>query len=172
MLQLKNIPVIRLKLKTFSPDWRLLAELFNFGLPISFLYIFITASGFVVQYAINLQGSIFVAGFTATNKIYGILECSAISLGVAIATFCSQNYGAGNMQRFRQGVWHGFLLTEAMALLVTVFALVFGKYLLQMFIDPATPFGAAALQVSDLYLFVSAIFLFLLFPIHTYRNGL
>ena len=168
-----KIPTVRkMEKKHWHPDFTMLIELFKFGLPISLLYVFIAASGIVVQYAINLQGSIFVAGFTATNKMYGLMECTAISLGVAIATFCSQNYGAGNMKRFREGVWKGFLLTELMALVITFLTIFLGPYLLTMFIDPASHDGAWALQVSELYLFVSAIFLVILFPIHTYRNGL
>ena len=172
LTQIKKIAVVSLPRQVWKVDFHMLAELFKFGLPVALLYVFIAASGIVVQYAINLQGSVFVAGFTATNKIYGLMECTAISLGVAIATFCSQNYGAKNYQRFKEGVWKGFLLTEFMAVIITILVLLPGKYLLKLFIDPAGSYGSAALQVAELYLFVSGIFLVILFPIHTYRNGL
>ena len=100
------------------------------------------------------------------------MECTAISLGVAIATFCSQNYGAKNYQRFKEGVWKGFLLTELMAVVITILALFPGKYLLLLFIAPEGSYGSSALQVAELYLFISGVFLVILFPIHTYRNGL
>ena len=35
-------------------------------------------------------GFLFIAGYTATNKLYGILEVVAISFGYAITTFVSQ----------------------------------------------------------------------------------
>ena len=100
------------------------------------------------------------------------MECTAISLGVAIATFCSQNYGAKNYQRFKEGVWKGFLLTEFMAVVITILVLLPGKYLLKLFIASEGSYGSSALQVAELYLIVSGIFLVILFPIHTYRNGL
>ena len=37
-----------------------------------------------MQYVINGFGFLFVAGFTATNKLYGILEMAAVSYGYAI----------------------------------------------------------------------------------------
>lgn len=172
LIQIKKIPFIRLDREKWRPDFNMLCELFKFGLPVVFLYIFIAASGIVVQYAINLQGSVFVAGFTATNKIYGLLECTAISIGVAIATFCSQNYGAGKSLRFKQGMRQGFLLIELTALIITAISIAGGHYLLKLFIDGSSGYGAAALQVAELYLFVSAVFLVILFPIHAYRNGL
>ena len=172
LTQIKKITVVSLPRQVWKMDFHMLAELFKFGLPVALLYVFIAASGIVVQYAINLQGSVFVAGFTATNKIYGLMECTAISLGVAIATFCSQNYGAKNYQRFKEGVWKGFLLTEFMAVVITILVLLPGKYLLKLFIAPEGSYGSSALQVAELYLIVSGIFLVILFPIHTYRNGL
>ena len=36
---------------------------------------------------------LFVAGFTATNKLYGLLEMAAISYGYAIVTYVGQNLG-------------------------------------------------------------------------------
>ncbi|MBR2911753.1 MAG: MATE family efflux transporter, partial [Lentisphaeria bacterium] len=172
LTQIKKITVVSLPRQVWKMDFHMLAELFKFGLPVALLYVFIAASGIVVQYAINLQGSVFVAGFTATNKIYGLMECTAISLGVAIATFCSQNYGAKNYKRFKEGVLKGFLITELMALVITFLVLLPGKFLLQLFIAPGSSYGSSALQVAELYLFISGIFLVILFPIHTYRNGL
>ena len=40
----------------------------------------------MVQYVVNGYGFLFVAGFTATNKLYGLLEMAAISYGDAIVT--------------------------------------------------------------------------------------
>ena len=44
----------------------------------------IGAGGMVVQYVINGYGFIIVAGFTATNRLYGLLEMAAISFGLPL----------------------------------------------------------------------------------------
>ena len=46
----------------------------------------ISIGGLCVQYVVNGFGFIFVAGFTATNKLYGLLEMAAVSFGYAIST--------------------------------------------------------------------------------------
>jgi hypothetical protein len=57
-----------------------------------------------------------------------------------------------------------------MALLITAVSITGGHYLLKLFIDGNAGYGSAALQVAELYLFVSAIFLVILFPIHTFLS--
>lgn len=51
---------------------------------------------------VNGYGFLFVAGFTATNKLYGILEMAAISYGYAIVTYVGQNLGAGEIGRIKK----------------------------------------------------------------------
>ena len=50
------------------------ARLMKLGIPVVFQNIIIGVGGLVVQYVINGYGFLFVAGFTATNKLYGLLE--------------------------------------------------------------------------------------------------
>ncbi|MBP3543394.1 MAG: hypothetical protein J6J86_04125 [Lachnospiraceae bacterium] len=56
------------------------------------------------QEFIVIKCGTFIAGYTATNKAYGLLECSATSVGLACCTFFAQNYGAGKHARVKQGV--------------------------------------------------------------------
>lgn len=58
----------------------------------------------MVQSVVNRFGFLFIAGFTATNKLYGLLEVAAISFGYAITTFNSQNLGAKQYERIKKGV--------------------------------------------------------------------
>ena len=56
----------------------------------------------MVQSVVNRFGFLFIAGFTATNKLYGLLEVAAISFGYAITTFNSQNLGAKQYERIKK----------------------------------------------------------------------
>lgn len=64
----------------------------------------ISIGGMVVQHVVNGYGFLFVAGFTATNKLYGILEMAAISYGYAIVSYTGQNLGAQRTDRILEGV--------------------------------------------------------------------
>ena len=57
-----------------------------------------------VQYVVNGFGFLFVAGFTASNKLYGVLEIAAVSYGYAITNYVGQNLGEKKYQRIRKGV--------------------------------------------------------------------
>lgn len=54
----------------------------------------ISVGGLTVQYVVNGFGFLFVAGFTAANKLYGVLEMASVSYGYAITTYVGQNLGA------------------------------------------------------------------------------
>ena len=141
-------------------------------MPIALQYVVIALGGMILQSTVNGEGSTFVAGFTATNKLYGLLESTAISLGAAAATYLAQNYGAGEHGRVRAGVRAGFLLSVAGALIVGVAVLPLRELLLSLFLDTAEEGGPAALAIGTRYLTVMLFFLVVLYLIHLFRNAL
>ena len=71
------------------------------GLPMAFQNFIIAIGSMIVQRLINSFGVIFIAGFTATNKLYGVLEIAATSYGFAMVTYTGQNLGANQPKRIR-----------------------------------------------------------------------
>lgn len=172
LVKISKIEYVSLAKANWVPDGKMIKELLLFGLPLALQYIVIAGSGMVMQSTINQHGSLFVAGYTARNKLYGLLESSAISLGFAFSTFFAQNYGAGNKQRVRNGVRTGVKLSILLALGVTVVMLLIGKYLLQAFINAGEAEGPVVLEIAQHYLLVMAAFLVVCYLIHVYRNAL
>lgn len=157
-------------------DWKfngkMAAEMLAFGLPIALQMIVIAISGMVLQSAINLQESIFIAGYTAMNKMFGLLESSAFALGAASSTFFAQNYGAGRKDRVRSGVRTSAVISVIMAVCITFVMLLIGRYLLQMFIDATEEGATEALQIGFRYLVIASVSLVILYLIHVYRNAM
>ena len=58
-------------------DFCKIKSMLDFGVPISFQYVVITMGGMILQSSINLQGSLLIAGYTASNPPYyiGTLCC-------------------------------------------------------------------------------------------------
>ena len=98
-VRIRSIDCVHMDRSVWKIDWKMVRDMLAFGLPLAFEHIIIAVGGILLQSAVNLQGSIFIAGYTATNKVYGLLECSAISVGLASSTFLAQNYGAGQLER-------------------------------------------------------------------------
>ena len=90
--------------------------------------------GLAVQFVINGYGFLFVAGFTATNKLYGVLEMAAISYGYAVVSYVGQNLGAGEITRIKKGVHASSFLAFLTSAFISIVMFLFGKTLLSMFI--------------------------------------
>lgn len=172
LVRIRKIPYVQFEKDDWKFDGKRAKEMLAFGLPIALQMIVIAISGMVAQSAINLQGSIFVAGYTAMNKMYGLLESTAISLGMAASTFFAQNYGAGKNDRVRSGVRTTALISAILSACVTVVMLIVGKYLLQMFIDANEMGAAESLQIGFHYLVIASAGLVILYLIHIYRNAM
>ncbi len=162
--------VICLKKQFWKIDGKLIKDLIGFSLPLALQYIIINLGGVVLQSTINSCGTDFVAGFTATNKLYGLLECSAISLGSAFCAYFAQNHGAGEVQRIKEGHKYALYLSVATSLLIMAIVLIWGRNLLGLFIDPTEKENIVPLEIAWNYLFVMAICLVILYLIYVYRS--
>lgn len=168
-----------LKLPYLSLDWKktqfhpcVALKLLKLGFPVAFQNCIIALGGLVVQGVVNGFGISFIAGYTATNKLYGLLEFAAISYGYAIATFVGQNLGAGKHQRIKEGVKAGTWLALSTSFVVTVFCLVFGKFILGFFVSSDAGNRLEVLNIAYQYLATMAICLSILFILHVLRNAL
>lgn len=68
----------------------------------AFQNLVIAIGGMIVQTVVNSFGVAFIAGYTATCKLYGILEVAATSYGFAMVTYTGQNLGAGKQTGSRR----------------------------------------------------------------------
>lgn len=172
LVRIKNVDCISFPRAVWKPDWKMIKEMLFFGVPLAVEYIIISVGGIMLQSSVNLQGSVFIAGYTATNKVYGLLECSALSLGLACATFLAQNYGAKLYDRVKTGVKIGAKIVAVMAVAVAASTLIFRKYLLQLFLDINEPGGPAAMDFAVHYLSIMSFCLIILYLLHIFRNAL
>lgn len=169
---LRRLTVLKMQKSDWKPDSVLIRRLFQLGLPMAFQNAVIAVGGLVVQYVINQFGMIFVAGFTATNKLYGLLELAATSFGFSMATFAGQNLGAKKYERIRLGMRSALKIAIATALVISVLMILFGKYVLLLFISGEPEEVAAVLEVAYTYLSIMCSVLFILYLLHLYRSAL
>ena len=162
----------RVKKDVWKIDKVAVKEMLFLGLPISFQYAVISFGGIILQSSVNLQGSIFIAGYTATNKVYGLLECSATSLGIATSTFVAQNYGARLFDRVKKGVKVSLLLVTITALLTFTFMMFARNLLCSLFINANEVGGSEALFIAVRYLTTMLCSILILYFLHVFRNTL
>ena len=129
-------PELRFQKRHLTLDLQNAKDLMGIGIPAAVKNIIIAAGGMVVQTVVNSFDSLsFIAGFTATNKLYGLLEIAALSYGYAVTTYVGQNYGAGLIPRIRSGVRTANLLALLSSVVIAAIMLIFGREITMLFIS-------------------------------------
>lgn len=168
--RIRQINVLYLNKDDYKLDFSLDKKLFSLGFPMAFQNAIISIGGMIVQTVINTFGVAFIAGMTACNKLYGILEVAATSYGYAMVTYAGQNLGAGKIDRVRKGVRTANLLGFATAAVIGIFMLIFGKLIISLFISGTPEEVAEATQVGYQYLTVMSLTLPILYYLHVIRS--
>lgn len=169
-LAVRKIPFLHLKKTDFQPDWHLSKRLLSLSLPLTLQYTLIHVGGMILQSVINGFGVLFIAGFTATNKLYGMLEIAASSYGSAMMTFSGQNLGARNLKRIKQGQRCSILIGMTTSVFISIVMLVFGKTILGLFISGTPQQVTETLAIAYRYLSILSISLPTLYILYITRS--
>lgn len=166
---LKKFPLLRLSREEWKISPSHCRRELTVGLPMG-LQISITAIGAIIlQTAVNGLGSRVVASISASSKISAILYAPMDAIGIAMATYCGQNFGAQKPERIRAGVRQSVWLLSAYSVACFFICYYFSPTIALLFIDASETFVLANLHQ---HLIVCSIFYIPLILIHVYRNGL
>ena len=143
--------------------------MFKMGVPMSLQFSITGIGSMVLQSTINTYGASVMAGFTIANKPELLANIPLSATGVACATFAGQNYGAGRMDRVRQGARSAILFAGSMSVVMSTILYFFGGRIAQIFVDGA---NAETINAAHTYLKVIAVFYFALAVLFVFRNTL
>ena len=109
----------------WTPSGKHIRRLCVVGFPMGFEYSISALGAVVMQSAINMLGSVAVAGQTAGEKIRQMFTLPMESVGMGMATYAGQNDGAGRPDRIRAGIKAGLTIqwTYCVAAWVVIFLL-------------------------------------------------
>lgn len=169
--------ILRIPILAFEKeDWKInrnyIFKLIKLGTPMAFQNGIIAVGGLGLQYVVNGFGFIFVAGFTATNKLYGLLELAATSFGFSMATFTGQNLGAKKYNRIKSGMRYAIVMAIGISLIIAIVMIIFGREFAMLFISGPQEQAAEVIAVAYDYLFVMSVMLPVLYMLHLYRSAL
>ena len=172
LLRLRKIPILKIDKSCFRPDAALCRRLLMLSMPMAAQNAIIAVGGMIIQSVVNGFGVVFIAGYTAANKMYGLLEMAAVSFGYAMVTYVGQNLGAGKPDRIRQGVNVASLVSVAVSAVICAFMLLLGKPVLSGFISGTPEVSAQALDIAYEYLTVMSLCLPVLYLLHVSRSAI
>ena len=167
-----RLELIKLNPQDFCLGRTLCGKLLLLGFPMAFQNCIIAVGGMIVQFVVNGFGVIFIAGYTATNKLYGMLEIAATSYGYAMITYVGQNLGAGKSARIRQGMRSAVAIALATSAAIALIMLVFGRPILGSFLSGTPEEVEAAMEVAYTYLAIMSLCLPVLYILHVTRSAI
>lgn len=139
------------------------------GLPMA-LQFSITSIGMMVQQtALNKLGSVAVTAYTAASKIDNLATQSLYALGSTVATYCGQNYGAGQFSNIRKGVRYSMAIGVVCALVGLAFVTLGAEPMTKLFSSDVTD---EIMDMSKQYLLWQGGFYIFLSIIFVYRDAL
>lgn len=169
-LRLRRVEALRLNREDWRADGPLSARLMVLGAPMAFQNTIIAVGGMIIQSIVNGFGVAFIAGYTAANKLYGVLEIAATSYGYAMSTYAGQNLGAGKGRRISQGMRAGLVIALATSVCIAALMLGFGRWVLSMFLPEGAAQGGEALAAGYRYLSLMSACLPVLYVLHVTRS--
>ena len=172
LLRLRRIPILKMAPGDFRMSGPLAGRLMLLGLPMAAQNAIIAVGGMIIQSVVNGFGVVFIAGYTAANKMYGILEMAAVSFGYAMVTYVGQNLGAGKLPRIRRGVRTATAVSLAVSAGICALMLLLGRGILMGFISGDAETVSQALDIAFEYLTIMSLCLPVLYILHVVRSSI
>ncbi len=165
----RNYPILRIKKKDWIYDAAFMRAHLNIAIPMSIQFSVLSLSIMVIQAVCNSFGEQIIVGFTIALRLEQLATQPMLALGLAVATFVAQNFGAGKMMRIRYGVRKTAVLSLIISVFLSVLVFTCGRQIIGSFLSAPNPF---AVSVGQAYLAISVMFYFFLGMIFIFKNTL
>lgn len=172
LLKIRRIEFLTLKKSHFALKPAMAGRLLALGSPMAAQNAIIAVGGMIIQSVVNGYSVAFIGGFTATNKLYGVLEIAATSYGYAMITYMGQNLGAGKLDRMRAGMRWAILVAVATSAVIAAVMLIFGQTIVGAFISGTPAEVVEATRTGYTYLSIMSICLPVLYILHVTRSAI
>lgn len=164
-----KFPIMHLKRKNWIFNWSLMKEHLDIAVPMAIQFSFLSLSMMIIQSVCNSFGADVIAAFTSALRIEQLATQPLLALGIAMATFSAQNWGAGKIYRIRQGVRTAAITAFLFSLCISVLVRFVGSDMISVFLKDENAF---IIDTGRQYLHISTLFYFFLGMIFVFRNTL
>lgn len=150
-------------------DGRIARTLLEIGVPMGLQFSITAIGSMMLQSANNALGTACVAAFTAAIRIKMFFLCVYESVGISIATYVGQNYGAGKLQRIMDGVKTAFMMMMVYSLFVGVLLWFTTEQMVMLFVDASE---IEVIEKATLFMHVAAVLFPLLGTLCLFRSAI
>ncbi len=126
----KLVDFANLAPRLIGDSWR---RILHVGLPSLTSSLVAPVTTAFITHQIANYGAESVAGFGMASRLEGMFILALMSLSAAMTPFVGQNYGAGRLDRVRDGVNFAYRFSLVYGIVVAVFLQVFGGFIADLF---------------------------------------
>ena len=152
---MKKFPVLKKSDGEKKFCWQHAGHLLSVGVPMGLQFSITAIGSMMLQNSNNALGTTSVAAFTTAMRIKMFFTCAFDNMGMAMATFAGQNFGAKKISRIIHGVKDSMIMmliyTALLFAIIWPFARIFGSW----FMDGNE---IEVLDKTELFLHVNVIF--------------
>lgn len=165
----RYFPVLRLKREDWKYNALFMREHLNIAIPMSIQFSILSLSIMIIQAVSNSFGEKIIVGLTIALRVDQLATQPLLAIGLAMATFVAQNYGAGRISRIRQAVKKTTLVSFIISIVMSIVVFLFGHQIVGSFLDEP---DRVAVNIGVAYLGISILFYFFLGVIFIFKNTL
>ena len=171
LMRIRKIQILTLSRSHYTLKPVMAGRLLSLGTPMAAQNAIIAIGGMIITAVVNGYGVAFIGGYTAANKLYGVLEIAATSYGYAMITYVGQNLGAAKIERIKIGMRRAITIALATSALIAGIMLIFGAQIVGTFISGTPAEVMEATQVGYTYLTFMSVCLPILYILHVTRSA-
>lgn len=165
----KKYPELHLGMDNFIESKPLLVKMLSTGASMSFMISFVHIGTVALQTSINTFGTNIIVAHTAARKASSIFMLPFSVFGTTLATYCSQNFGAGEYSRIKTGIKASVLLTFVWCTAVIVVANTLSPVIIKAITATSEP---EVIDTATLYLRINTALYYIPAVICLFRQGM
>ena len=156
-----------------SEDYKLsgkeYSDLITTGLAMGLMSCIVNIGTVILQGAINGLGTKIITAHTAARRLFDILTVFLYTIGIAMTTYVSQNMGAGNYKRIRQGIWQAHIIVTAITTVLMIICFTLGRTIVEWITSTD---NKEIVEPAIMYMKISVSFFYILGPLFVMRCSL
>ena len=165
----KKFPILKLKKEDWKLNWDFMKTHLIVAIPMSLQFSVIAIGLLIIQAVCNSFGENTIAAFTSALRIEQLGTQPILAIGLALATYSAQNYGAGQIKRIRQGVASTSVISIIFSIFLALLVRFYGENFIDIFLKEK---NEEIINIGHDYLNISTMFYVFLGQIFIFRNAL
>lgn len=124
---IRRYPQLRFGKRELKVQRQFVMEMYRTGISMALMSTVYNIGSVVLQSSVNLLGNVYIAAQAGGRRIAELFYTPGLALGTSVATYSSQNYGAGQAGRIRKGIGTAIVLYGIWWMIAMILVFLYGS---------------------------------------------